>query len=231
MWDILYLLAVLLLPLAYVLASEYDEKRRSARWRDLATRLGFSFCGRDKNFDPPHSFPLFHIGARYETRNIMVGERGGVKVLVAEYTYRVSLGPQLFASHATCRQTICLFEHAALDLPDFVCLHEAFTRRMGYEPVAPAVEFPDDAVFANAYTVQSHAGEAARALFTPAVRELCKAQRDRQLHLEGDGRFLLVHTEDPIRPEDLAALLTQACERLDLWLPTPVRIDWSCVGR
>lgn len=215
--EALYLLAVLLLPLLYILACNYEERRKSRAWRREATLRDYSFREKEKRFEPPHPFPLFHTGALYETRNILEGALDGASLLLAEFTYRVRFGPALFSSHGTCRQTIALLEHPGLDLPRFHLLHRAFTRRVGYEPPGEECDVAGDAAFSAAYTLQAKDPEAVARLFPEAAREYFKRIRDRQIHVSGEGHYLLVHTEDPIDVKELDDFLARVREILALW--------------
>lgn len=195
MTPFLILLVIVALAGAAIAFSIHQEKKRAAKWQDIALRAGYSYEA-DAGL-PIYGFNLFNRGRSKKNRNAVSREYDGCRITLSDYSYTVSQGR---SSH-TYRQTVAILVDSVLVLPRFILRPEhGILDAIGSSLGMQDIDFPEDERFSKAFVLKGDAGEVYR-VFDSSVREAILAAKGSFATMEGVGPALMVNFGRRIDPE------------------------------
>lgn len=193
---------VSLIVIIIILAVMY-EKKRTAKWRELAERLGFGFAGKSTS-SPNASFRLFQRGYAEKRKNIMSGEAKGTSVMMCDYQYSVSGGK----SSTTYNQTICILQDNNLTIPKiFMRKEHGVFDWLGEKFGGKDIDFDDDPGFSKAFVLQGENDDEIRQVFSQRLRDFFVGHKKEFSTFEASGSSLMVNCGKRINPDNCVQLM------------------------
>lgn len=175
--------------------------RRKA-WTALAERMGFDLKKEDNTIHERFPFDLFSAGSNRYMRNVLAGTAKGTTVTLGDYHYSTR-GHQSSTSHW---QTVCILENSDLDLPAMTVRPEVkitgivgrIAGMMGV-PEEEDIDFEEDTLFSDSFTLQCKDEEAARAIFDKRVRGFFAEHKEafQGMVVETAGNAILITAIEP----------------------------------
>ncbi len=191
-FPVIFFIAFIAIAIGMIIYSYLNEKKRTQAWKDIAEQLGFTYSTdlSELRREKAGSFKLFSHGRSHRVRNLIEGENGGIKVILADYSYVTGSGK----NSTTHNQTVCLLQAGALRLPHFYLCPEirlfSFLQTLFS---GKDIDFDDDPEFSNMFILQGENEEEIRNVFSSGVRRTLATQENKQLTIEGLDDVFLIH--------------------------------------
>ena len=183
------------------------ERERTLALKSAATLLGWQFTEEVPVDYLPNlfSFALFSQGHSKQIKNLMTGERNGVKAAFFDYNYTDGYGKH---SH-TYYQSVAYFEPRDLSLPYFSLrpeglLHKVITA-LGYQDI----DFVNRPVFSNQYLLRGTGEMAIRNTFSDELLAFYEANPG--MSTDGGGNQLFIFRQSyRMPPHEVVAFVEGA---------------------
>jgi hypothetical protein len=214
--PIVIVLAIGVLVVAIVVADRRATRKRTEDLAAVAATMKFTFSPED---DPAlrgrlEGFHLFSQGRSRKLRNVLRGRAGDVDVLVFDYRYTTGSGKN---SH-TWKQTVMLFESAAMHLPDFALRPEHLFHKLGQVFGYQDIDFDNHPQFSKRYLLKGSDEQQLRTIFTDDVLAFYEAQ-DRVSSEAAGGHFLYYRAGKRVAPDKVPDFIKQGVRAFSLFKP------------
>ncbi len=192
------------------------ERERTMGLKSSATMLGWQFAAESPldYFPNLNAFPLFSEGHTKQIKNLMYGERNGVKAALFDYVYVVGHGKHRHTHY----QSVAYFEPRDLSVPFFSLRPEnvwhKLTTVLGYQDI----DFSNRPTFSSAYLLRGPEEQAIRNAFDDEL--LGFYETNPGISTDGGGNQLFIfrpgHRTPPLEARsfvDLASRLQEIFSR------------------
>ena len=192
-----------------VLVARSAAKRRAAL-QALADAQGWTYAQQALGHAAPFApYALFSQGHSGRTTDLLTGSFGGQPLEMFDYHYTTGSGKGRRQHH----QTVVHFHLPALRLPSFSVRPEGVMLKlisaMGYKDI----DFPEHPEFSKRFLLRGPDEAAVRVLFVDRLPTAFEALRGIAVD-GGDGHLFVFRPGQPVSPDGLSALLTQASTML-----------------
>lgn len=189
-----------------------SEKKRRQEVEATALSMGLQFAADVPDLvNVAPTFEVFSRGESREAHNVLSGQRSGLDVWLADYSYVTGSGrdrrPHL--------QTVCILKGREVELPHSFLRHEVrivdtIREKLGGQDI----DFDDDPGFSRAFVLQGQDPEGARRLYGPAARVHVLRFAGKSIELETKGDTLVMHRCELVRSDALLEFLEEAVQTL-----------------
>lgn len=185
------------------------EKKRTREMRAAVEALGWSFTETIPASEAPGAgrFDLFDRGHTRTVRNLAVGERGGVRVTMFDYSYVTGSG----RTRQEWNQTVLHLQADGMELPAFSLRPENIFHKIGGLFGYQDIDVPDRPLFSRKYLLRGSDEPAIRGVFQGPVLDFCEANPHTCSDGEG-GELLFWRYSRRVRPAEVGALLDRGVE-------------------
>jgi hypothetical protein len=185
-WLIFAVIAVLIA--ASFLVQRYFGQKRAEALKGVALQMGLTYEGDDwlvSSRAPQLEVPLFDDHGGGQTRNIISGERDGLRCSFFDYIYP--------AGRSSVAQTLATFTQE-IWLPQFAIAPQDILHKLGDAMLHKAIHFDSDPEFSKRFRLVSVDPDKVRELFTPGMLSFFESfPVDAKWHVQGSGSTLLIY--------------------------------------
>jgi hypothetical protein len=178
------------------------EREIADTLRQASLRLGMKYFKKDESLKNEDFglVPLFQKGEAVEFRNVVRGQKDGVKVMLFQYCYLYTEGGETEAHD----QLVAVIGIPERRLPGFRMYPKKLSHKIGLSYGKYDINFQSYREFSNNYVLQGMPELAVRRLFDSEILQFFS--KERGWFIEGGGDWLVIYKATPINLDAVLSL-------------------------
>jgi hypothetical protein len=190
-----------------LMLGDQGKYRRSLALAEQADLMDFLFIEKPKEdrYAALRSLRVCKWATNHTAVNLLTGRVGEAAVTGMDYTFVIGSGRYARAF----QQTVVLLPDTTHGLPDFLLYPRSWVDTLSQLLGKRLIELPEQAEFGRRFALRGDEPEEVAACFTPALVELCLAEKN--LVLEAQDGLLVMYRKDQLaKPEEYPELVAEA---------------------